>query len=245
MASIKEAYDSTIGESFTGLKLLFWALPLTYCRDVISHGGLTFISTCIVLVFFVLLIGFLAESANNALEKRPILIPGINILKMGIDGIKTILGLGLYAAIAYFGTTIANSYINLESKVLTDTIQVMIFLLFIAIPVSAFAVFTRKMDLFDAFNLKKIINALGDAFLMFAYLLIKLGIFTLIVIGFISYLFYLFVGFDNYLINFIWSVTIMYNLVIGTNYIAQFSEEQFSFLEKKDGKDMLEGAKLY
>lgn len=246
MASIKEAFDSTIGESFTGLKLLLWAIPLTYCRDVISSGGLSFIATCILGAFSLLFIGFLAESAYNAIDKKPVIVPGFNILTMALNGFKTIFALGIYVAIAYFGATIANSYINLgEHKVWQDTIQVLIWFLFLSLPVSALMVYARKLDLFDAFNLKKIFQVMGDTFLMFSYLVIKLFLLSLIVIGFISYMFWLFVGLENGLINFIWSIAILYNLIIGVNYIAQFSEEQFTVIEKQEGKDKMEGAKLY
>ena len=49
MASIKEAYDSTIGESFTGLKLLLWAIPFGYCRKAMTSGSMDIISTIITL----------------------------------------------------------------------------------------------------------------------------------------------------------------------------------------------------
>lgn len=245
MASIKEAYDSTIGESFTGLKLLFWSIPLSYCREVIAGGSPTFISNCIIGIFLLLLIGFLAESANNAIEKKPTLIPGINLISMTINGIKTILAICVYAAIAYFGATYACSFINLESKVWTMTIHIMLWFFFLSIPVSAFMVYCRKLDLFSAFNLKKMIQISGDAFIIFSYLIVKLFLLSFIVIGFISYLFWLFVGLENALIGFIWSVAIMYNLVIGTNYIAQASEELFAFLEKQQKTEIMEGAKLY
>ena len=86
MASIKEAYDSTIGESFTGLKLLLWAIPLSYCRDIVASGHYDFISGCVVAVFAVLLLGFLAESANNASIKKEVLIPGLIFCQWLITG---------------------------------------------------------------------------------------------------------------------------------------------------------------
>ena len=86
---------------------------------------------------------------------------------------------------------------------------------------------------------------MGETFIMFSYLIVKLGILTALVIGFISYLFWMFVGFDNYLISYIWSIAILYNLVIGVNYFAQYSEELISLIEKREGKETIEAAKLY
>lgn len=245
MASIKEAYDSTIGESFTGLKLLLWAIPFGYCRKAMTSGSMDIISTIIVSIFILLLLGFLAESANNACEKKPELVPGIKIFSMILNGIKSLIALSVYFAIALFGTQISCSYINLgEHTVLSMSLKILIGLLFYALPVSGFAVYIRKLDIFEAYNLKKVFYILGEAFMMFSYLIIKLGLLTAIVIGFISYLFWLFVGLDNYLINYIWSIAIMYNLVIGTNYIAQFSEEWMTLYEKKN-QVVEDGVKLY
>lgn len=243
MASIKEAYDSTIGESFTGLKMLLWAIPLTICRDWINTGGISsFVPFCIAAIFLLLLLGFVAEAANNAMEKKPVLVPGINIFTFGINGLKTIFGISIYTAIAYFAATMACSYIHLDSDVLTQGIHILIWLFALSFPITGFMMFVRKLDLFEAYNLKHLFSVVGDVFIMFSYLLIKLGILTGIVIGFISYLFWMFVGLDNYLINYIWSIAIMYNLIIGTNYIAQFGEETTEIYTKKEAT---QGAKLY
>lgn len=245
MSSIKEAYDSTIGESFTGLKLLIWAIPLGYCRDLMSSGSMDFFSTMIVSAFALLLLGFLVESANNACEKKPELVPGINVFSMALNGIKATVALSVYFAIAFYGTQICCSYINFgEHTVLSMSLKILIGLLFYAIPVSGFAIYVRKLDIFEAYNLKKIMFILGEAFMMFSYLIIKLGLLTAVVIGFISYLFWLFIGLDNLLINYIWSIAIMYNFVIGANYISQFSEEWMSFYEKKN-QVIEDGVKLY
>ena len=247
MASIKEAYDSTIGESFTGLKLLLWAIPLSYCRDIVASGHYDFISGCIVAVFAVLLLGFLAESANNASIKKEVLIPGINLLSMAYNGLKTILALGVYTAIAYFGGTFLCGLfdISADHAVLDMTAKIIIWLLLIAIPASGFIIYLRKLSLIDAYNIKRLGQVMGDTFIMFSYLIVKLGILTTLVIGFISYLFWMFVGFDNYLISYIWSIAILYNLVIGVNYFAQYSEELITLIEKREGKETIEAAKLY
>lgn len=245
MASIKEAYDSTIGENFTGLKLLLWAIPMGYCRNLLVDGTSGFMGTIIISVFFLLLLGFLAESANNACEKKPELVPGINIFSMALNGIKSMVALSVYFAIAFFGTQIACNYINLgEHTVLDMSLKILIGLLFYSIPVSGFAIYCRKLDIFEAYNIKKLLFILGETFMMFSYLIIKLGLLTAVVVGFITYLFWLFVGLDNYLINYIWAITIMYNLVIGTNYIAQFSEEFMTLYEKKN-QVIEDGVKLY
>lgn len=247
MASIKEAYDSTIGENFTGLKLVLWAIPLYYCRNMLLSGSMDAISTLIIGVFIVLLLGFITESAYNACEKKEELVPGLNFFSMAFSGIKTIVAMSVYFAIAYLGTNYIFEFINLENAVLARTIKIMTWLIIYSLPVSAYVVFIRKMDIFDALNLKKIFYVMGETFMMFSYLIIKLSLLSAIVIGFVSYLFWLFVGLDNCIINYIWCLTIMYNILLGANYLAQFSEEWMSLYEKKNKPEGIDvtGAKLY
>lgn len=235
MASIKEAYDSTIGESFTGLKLILWAIPLYYCRALYLENNIGLL-TVVGGLFGLLLIGFLTESAFNAIDKKPELIPGVNFLSMAWTGLKTVIAMAMSVGVAYIlGLTILG-FINIEDPTWKMTADIFVWLFLAALPVSAYIIFIRRLNVFEAFNLKKIGIAYGDAFITFSYLIVKLVIIALIVVGFITYMFWLFVGLDNAIINFIWCVAVMYNLTVMTNYLAQLSEEIFTFREKEEVK---------
>lgn len=235
MASLKEAFDSTIGESFTGLKLLLWSIPLYICRAlyVDNNVGLLVIFGSI---FGLLLIGFLTESAFNAVDKKPELVPGINLLSMGWTGIKTILAMSISVGVAYILGILILSFVTIKDPTFKMTVDIFVWFFMAALPVSTYIVFIRRLNVFDAFNLKKIFIAYGDAFMTFSYLIVKLYIFAFIIVGFITYMFWLFVGLDNPIINFIWCIAVMYNLVIAANYLAQLSEEVFAFREKEEVK---------
>lgn len=235
MASLKEAYDSTIGESFTGLKLLIWAIPLYICRELYLENSFVFL-TFFGSIFGLLLIGFLSESAFNTIDKKPELVPGINLLSMAWNGFKTILAMGLSVIIAYFLGKFIVGFIKIEDPSLKMTADIFVWFFISAFPVSTYIVFIRRLNVFDAFNLKKVFIAYGDAFMTFSYLIVKLYIFAFIIIGFITYMFWLFVGLDNPLINFIWCIAVMYNLTIASNYLAQLSEEVFAFRDNDSGK---------
>ena len=235
LASIKEAYDSTIGENFTGLKLLIWAIPLYICRELYLENSFVFL-TFFGGIFGLLLIGFLSESAFNTIDKKPELIPGINLLSMAWTGFKTILAMGLPIAIMYFLGDFLTGLIKIEDPSWKMTADIFVWLFLAALPVSTYIVFIRRLNVFEAFNLKKVFIAYGDAFMTFSYLIVKLYIFAFLIIGFITYMFWLFVGLDNPLINFIWCIAVMYNLTIAANYLAQLSEEVFAFRENENGK---------
>lgn len=235
MASLKEAYDSTIGESFTGLKLLIWAIPLYFCRELYLENNFVFL-TFFGGIFGLLLIGFLTESAFNTVDKKPELVPGLNLLSMAWTGFKTILAMGIPVAVAYYLGQYIIGFINIPDPSIKMTADIFVWFLISALPVSTYIVFIRRLNVFDAFNLKKIFIAYGDAFMTFSYLIVKLYIFAFLIIGFITYMFWLFVGLDNALINFIWCIAVMYNLTIAANYLAQLSEEVFAFRENEQGK---------
>lgn len=235
MASLKEAYDSTIGESFTGLKLLLWSIPLYICRALYLENN-TALLTIFGSIFGLLLIGFLSESAFNAIDKRPELVPGINLISMAYNGFKTILALGVPLFLAYFLGNLINGFINIPDTTWNMTAHIFVWFFMSALPVSAYIVFIRRLNVFESFNIKKILIAYGDSFMTFSYLIVELYLIALIVIGFITYMFWLFVGLDNGLINFIWCIAVMYNLTIAANYLAQLSEEVFAFREKEEQK---------
>ena len=235
VASIKEAYDSTIGESFTGLKLILWAIPLFICRGLFldnNFGLLTVVGS----VFGLLLIGFLTESAHNTIAKKSELIPGINLLSMAWTGIKTILAMAMSVGIAYILNLIIAGFVKIEDPTFHMTIDIFVWFFVVALPVSTYLIYIRRLNVFEAFNLKKIFVAYGEAFLAFAYLVVQMFIIALIVVGFITYMFWLFVGLDNAIINFIWCIAVMYNLTVMANYLAQLSEEIFTFREKEEIK---------
>lgn len=235
MASLKEAYDSTIGESFTGLKLLLWAIPLYICRSLYLDNNIGFL-TIFGGIFGLLLIGFITESAFNAIEKKSELVPGLNLLSMAWTGLKTILAMAMPIGIAYVLGSLILGFIKISDPTWKMTVDIFVWLFMAALPVSAYIVFIRRLNVFEAFNIKKICIAYGDAFLTFSYLIVKLYIFALLIIGFITYMFWLFVGLDNVIINFIWCIAVMYNLIIAANYLAQLSEEVFTFREKEEIK---------
>ena len=235
MTSIREAYDNTIQESFTGMKLLLWAVPLFWCREMYLDNNIVGLSLFGSL-FGILLIGFITESANNAIVKNPEIVPGMDFLLMAFNGIKTVIAMGVPLVVAYFLGNFILKFIPATTPTIKMTIEIFLWLFFATLPVCSYISYMRKLNILDAFNLKNISYAYGDTFIAFSYILIKLGLVGLIVVGFITYLFWLFIGLNNWIINFIWSITTMYGLVIFANCLAQLSDEIFTFRDKKEGR---------
>ena len=238
MASIKDAYQSTIGESFTGLKLILWAIPLFWFREwILAEKPNTALIATVGAAFVILITGFLVEISYNTIAKNSEIVPGANFLSMAFNGFLGILATGIYALICYFGANFACSFVKTGDAAIDMTCNIMIWFIFLGFFFASYIIFVRRLNVFEAYNPVKFLKAYPEAFLSGAYMIIKLAIMNAIVIGFISYLFWLFLGFDNYLIKYIWCITIMYNLVIGANYLAQLSEEIFAFEERLNEKN--------
>ena len=71
---------------------------------------------------------------------------------------------------------------------------------------------------------------------LFSFLIVKLALVSLVIIGFLAYVFSLFVGFQNVIWDYLITSVIVLYLVLAANYLAQISDEQFVFMEKKEAE---------
>ena len=84
--------------------------------------------------------------------------------------------------------------------------------------------------------MKKYFTGFWEVFLSASFLLVKLALWSIIVIGFIYYLFSMFVGFSNWFWYYILSSVFIFYLILSANYLAQISEEIYTFPEKEEAK---------
>lgn len=230
MASIIEAFDSTVRESFAGIKILVWALPV--CIGYSMYN--TAFGSIVAIVTGVLFLGFLTESCNNIIIKEDKILPGVNILKYGITGLLALLVMlpyiGLGALVGYLLLT----YVNIPSPVWNQTFQIISVLFSISIVLASYIVYIRRLNPLEAYNLRKYFIGFFETFMSFSYLIVKLALWSVVIIGLLAYLFSLFVGFQNIIWSYIMCAVSVFYMVLSANYMAQISEEVFTFVEKKD-----------
>ncbi len=231
MASIVEAFDSTMKEAFTGLKIFLWSIPVCIAFNSGNIFGVFFIP-----VLVVLMTGFCVLLAHNTIAKEPSIVPGCNFIKMAYAGIFSLLFMAPYAllgAAVYFGLTI----VKIPSPVWNTTFQIVVLLFAAALPLTACAIYVRRLNIMEIFNFKKYSIGLWEVFISFSYLLVKLVLTSAVVVGFLYYLFSLFVGFDNWFWTYLLSSVTVFYLIISANYLAQISEEIYTFPEKKEKEE--------
>lgn len=231
MASIIEAFDSTIKEAFAGLKVLIWAVPVCFAVSAwqSSMGSIVGIVTA------VLFVGYLTTICNNIIIKTDRILPGINVFQYGLVGLIAVLIMIPYGIVAYFVWNLVNN-ISIPDPVWGLTVKVLGAFLALSFILSAFVLYIRRLNPIEAYNLRKYFIGFGEVFMSFSYLIVKLVLWSLVIIGFLVYLFSLFVGFENVLWTYLMCAVGVFYCILGANYMAQTSEEIFTFLEKKENE---------
>ena len=230
MSSIIEAFDSTMREAFAGMKLFVWALPICFAIATVKDFGYI---PWVVIGFF--LLGFITTLANNVIVKNPIIVPGINIFEIIINAILSLIAL-LPSAIIMGAICWGANMLQLPNEVWNDTLHIMIWLFALAFPLTALAIFIRRKNILEVFNLKKFSDGYGEVLLASSFFFVQATIVSLVIIGFLAYMFYLFIGFDNIFWTYLLSVVAMFFVLLGANIIAQISDEIYTFPEKEAAK---------
>ena len=243
-ASIKEAFDSTLKEAFAGIKLMIWAIPITMGLCSIYMGGFlgTVGGTILTAISAFLFFGLCVTSAHNVIIKKDTIIPSVNFIEMLINGVMAFVAVAPFSIVTYLlSLCITIPFANygeqlMEHPVLTFTAIELIGFLIASIPITALAMFVRRLNILEVFNLKKFFYAMGEVFLAYTTYTFRFVFFALLIFGFIVYLFYLFIGFENsFWVYLVVLISITYFLFL-FNAIAQISDDIFTFIEKDEDK---------
>ncbi len=230
MASIVEAFDSTMRETFTGIKIFLWAIPVCLAYTFGTIG-----KAILIPILSVFLIGFAVLLAHNVIAKTSTIVPGINLIKIGIVGVMSILCMAPYAIIGGLIYWLL-SLITIPSEVWNTTYHIIAILFTASLPLTACVIYVRRLNILEIFNPKKYFLGFWEVFISTSFLLVKLALWSIIVIGFIYYLFSIFVGFSNWFWYYILSCVFIFYIILSANYLAQISEEIYTFPEKEEAQ---------
>ena len=238
MASIKEAFDSTLKEAFAGIKIMLWAIPISIgLSSIIFSGAIGSIFGCTLAgIFTFLYFGLCVTVAHNVIIKNQIVVPGLNFVEMIVNGAMALLAMLPYAVIG-FAVGYTSIYIDIaDHPVMTLTLKQLVYLAGAAFPITALVIFVRRLNILEAFNLKKYFSGLWETFLSYTLFSIRFAFVAVVITGFIFYLFYLFIGFQNaFWVYLIVLLAVTYKLLL-FNAIAQISDDIYTFPEKEEEK---------
>ncbi len=231
MASITEAFDSTIKEPFTGIKIILWAIPLS----IVSSSNNKFVTTVFIPLLFILVLGYVVDLGHNVISKKGVIVPGIDLKSMFLTGFVALLSLSPYLLFAFI-VFMSLTFFNLPWELWDKTLKIVLSLFAISIPLTALAILIRRKNVLEVYNPVKMLQGFGEIYLSFSFFLVKMAVWTAIIIGFLSLVFSIFIGFNN---SFWHYITIMYAFVfitLAANMVAQISEEIYSFREAEENK---------
>lgn len=231
MASIIEAFDSTVKEPFSGIKIILWAIPLSIA--VTSKAW--WVSSLLIPVLVLFLTGFIIELGNNVITKKGVIVPGIGFKSMFISGLIGLLGLGPYIIIAVLGVIGINLF-TLPWPVWDQTLKIILLLFLFSFPLTALAILIRRKNILEVFNPMKMWQGFLEMFLSFPFFIMKMMVWTVLIIGFLYLLFSMFIGFNNDFWNYLITMYAFAIVLISANIVAQVSEEVYLFKESEEEK---------
>ena len=235
MASITEAFDSTIKEPFTGIKIILWAIPLS----MVSRTNNKFVSMVLVPLFFILILGYIVELGHNVVSKKGVIVPGIDLKSMFLTGFISLLSLSPYLLFAWL-IFMSFSFFNLPWDLWDKTLKIVLGLFAISFPLTALAILIRRKNILEVFNPVKMLQGFCEIYLSFSFFLVKMAIWTAIIIGFLSLVFSIFIGFNNSFWHYLTMMYVFVFITISANMIAQISEEVYSFREEEENKKKMQ-----
>lgn len=229
MASIVEAYDSTMKEAFTGIKIFLWAIPLTMAIDPNNP-----LNILVGIIVYFLLIGFVVTLANNVITKAPAVVPGLNFLKIIINGVLGIIAILPYAAIGGLIAWAYFSFVHITNYVWDTTFKIVVSLFCVSLPITSLCLLVRKLNILDIFNIKKFAQGFFEIFLSYTFFTLRIGLIIGLIIGFLVYIFTLFIGFSNSFWTYLIACLIMLYVILFANAIAQMSDDVYTFIERDE-----------
>lgn len=253
MASIKDALEETFIEPSSGVKYLVLGALIYYCYLTFQHGAaFTPFNSALIATTYVILSGFiLCVSYNVRNGKEKVLPSFLNPFEILIAGAKAIIALGPIIIINFMLANILTKIfvpffisLGLEATSTTHVITFVIYAIFSSFVITGYMLYVNSFKISDAYNLKIISKYCIDILLAVLFLMPQLLIVNFIIIGSVTYLFWVLVGLPNVICTFFWCCAIVWNLTVLGNYLAQVDYEIIDAHENEFDSDKMDKHKF-
>lgn len=234
MASIKDALEEVAQDNLSALKCILLAIPLFYSINIFYDsksdfsafywmGGIT----------FVLLFGFMLKCTSNVKNEEYHVLPSFNIFGLLGSGLKGLIALGPVIAVCSWlgmlGIEQINNYFPEPNTALV--FKIIMWLVLGSIILTGYMLYSKNFKISDAYNLKVISQSSMDIMIRIIFMLPGIAIINGLIVGFVTYVLWVFLGIPNPICTFFWCVAGVYNIAIIGHYIAQVD---FESIEKND-----------
>lgn len=224
MASIIDSFRETIGDNKSLVKLAVLAAPVFFAYQlyISSKQDFTFFYMVAYIVGF-FLFGFLIKVTNGVLDERDTVLPSLNVLKWSWSAIKGLAAVLPYVLICCMLANYFSSIINIISW-LDITLKTIIWLVAVAIIITAFLMFVTREKISDAFNIKLLFEKAGDLITMLIFLVIQLIIINIPTTAFVGYTLFVLFGSGNIFAYYL-AIALVFNIAMIGHYLAQLHYE--------------------
>ena len=236
MASIIDAVDEIKQAENYLVKFAIFAAPVFGCVYAMMQEekmmGLFY--TCLVPAIVVLL-GTMTRVANNVMNCREITLPSWNPFTLLFDTIRTLFAIApavainggaAWALITKVYPMIAVEWVQKAAIYITYAVCTSIIL-------TVFMLFAKRFKISDPFDIQAISDSCIDVLIQTIWLAIQLVFVNGIIFGAITYLFWMFLGLDNFVMWYVWSIGGVFNAALIGNYLGQLNHEALHQAEDK------------
>lgn len=228
MASVIDSFKETFGDRMSFLKLLVFAVPIFVSYDLFTSAKSDFgQATILAIITLFLLFGFLTKITGNVINERDSLLPSLNPVKLAITAAKSIIAIGPITLICYLLANYACTVINFVQW-LDIILEFLVWLIVLAIIVTAYLMFAPKERITDAYKMKLLYQKAGDLIVTLIVMVIQFILINLPTTGFIVYTLYILFGFGP-ILNFFLAYALVFNIASMGQYLAQVHYEVFSY----------------
>lgn len=238
MASIKDAVEEGFQDNLAVLKYIIFAAPVFYCIYLYYEAVESKIFTgfwWMTAVTFLLLFGFLIKCTTNVRNGKDHVLPSFNIFNLFWSGLKGLIALGPSIAVNCFVANFINSQITpfFPDPNVAGVFQGIVWAIFISIILTGYMLYSKKFKISDAYDFKTISNSCMDILIRVLFFIPQLIVFNALIIGAVTYVFWVFFGIPNTFCTYFWCMALVFNVAVIGNYMAQVDYEAIEAKEEK------------
>ena len=233
MASMKDALEEAFLGGNVWIKYMIFAIPL-HCLGVLIYGKSNLNSIAIFSVpTFIFFLGFMVDCTYNVRKGNPSVLPSFNIFKIFFDGLKCSIVLAPFIAFGYFIPKMIIDYITpfIPQGTFALVFGIVIYIVFSSLTFTSYLLYSRRFEISDAFDLKKIFNYCIDVLVAMVVMLIMLALIDVVLLFPVNYIVWLFFGIPSLVAIYCWSVAAVLNIAMIGHYMAQIDYEIIPYNE--------------
>ena len=242
MASIKDAMDEVTQEKGFVVKFIIFALPIFGCIYAFKAEPkmMTLFYTCLVPSIIVIL-GTMTRVANNVMNFRETTLPTWNVFTLLFDTIR--MSFAILPAVCINGGIAWALVTKVYPMIAVEAVQkgaiYITYAVCASIVLTVFMLYAKRFRISDPFDIMAISNSCIDVLIQLIWLGIQLVFVNGIIFGSITYLFWMFLGLDNWLMWYVWAIGGVYNTALIGNYLGQLNHEALHQAEDKKAQKQI------